>query len=484
MPNPIAYLALALWPFATIALLRRLPLERAVIWSIFGAYLLLPPVADFDLPLVPDMNKLTIPNLALLAGLIYALRQKIHLVPSNNLARVLVFGYVLTVIPTFLTNTEPVIFGVLRNAEPIVFTTGRIPGMGPRDLFSLLIEQFLLIIPFLVAREFLGSEKGLRELLLALVVGGLGYSVLALFEIRFSPQLNIWLYGFFQHDFAQMMRSNGYRPIVFLQHGLWVAFLFMTSTVSAAALAQTSAEPERRKFILAAFYLFAVVILSKSLGSQLYALLFAPLVFLASPRLQIKVALVLVIIAVSYPILRQNDLVPLERLVDSAAAVSEERAQSLNYRFENEERLLARAQEKPLFGWGSWGRNLVRDVESGESTTIPDGEWIIQFGVFGWFGYICTMGLLSLPVVLLWWRSARWADTEGARHVAAVAVLLSVNMLDLLVNAILTPYTWLMTGALLGYCERRFGKRPASNAPNGHRTILGNPALPETRTLR
>ena len=45
-----------------------------------------------------------------------------------------------------------------------------------------------------------------------------------LVEVRLSPQINTWIYGFFQHDFIQMMRYGGFRPIVFLPHGLWVAF--------------------------------------------------------------------------------------------------------------------------------------------------------------------------------------------------------------------------------------------------------------------
>ena len=58
----------------------------------------------------------------------------------------------------------------------------------------------------------------------------------ALFEVRFSPQLNIWIYGFFQHDFQQMIRGGSFRPIVFLPHGLWVALFFLSTLVAAAAL--------------------------------------------------------------------------------------------------------------------------------------------------------------------------------------------------------------------------------------------------------
>ena len=43
--------------------------------------------------------------------------------------------------------------------------------------------------------------------------------------------------GYFQHSFEQMMRAGGFRPIVFLYHGLWVAFLTATAVLAAFTLA-------------------------------------------------------------------------------------------------------------------------------------------------------------------------------------------------------------------------------------------------------
>src|SRR5204863_66271 len=66
-------------------------------------------------------------------------------------------------------------------------------------------------------------------------VGGLIYSVLILWEVRMSPQLHATVYGASprQADFAQAIRWGGYRPIVFMPHGLAVA-LFICNTVMAA----------------------------------------------------------------------------------------------------------------------------------------------------------------------------------------------------------------------------------------------------------
>ncbi len=37
-----------------------------------------------------------------------------------------------------------------------------------------------------------------------------------------SPQLHYMVYGFYQHDFAQTIRMGGWRPTVFMEHGLMV----------------------------------------------------------------------------------------------------------------------------------------------------------------------------------------------------------------------------------------------------------------------
>ena len=68
MPNGLAYLALLAWPPVTVALFRMLSVERAVIWSILGGYLLLPPVAAFDFPLIPPLDKFSIATLSAYAA--------------------------------------------------------------------------------------------------------------------------------------------------------------------------------------------------------------------------------------------------------------------------------------------------------------------------------------------------------------------------------------------------------------------------------
>lgn len=455
MPNSLAYLMLSIWPLVCIYFFRKFRLERAIIWSILGAYLLLPPATEFDFPLVPDLTKVTVPNLSAFLIVIFLLKMPVKFWPDLMLARLLFVAFVAGVVPTVLTNGDPIIFSVLGNTTPISFETARLPGLGLRDLFSVTSNQFIILMPFLLARQYLSTEKGLRELLLALVIGALLYSLPALVEIRLSPQINVWVYGFFQHSFEQMMRDGGFRPIVFLPHALWLVFLFMTAALAAVALSRESDFETRNKLLVAAVYLFVMVVLCKSLASFAYSLVLLPFILVASPKWMIRVSTLFVVIAVIYPILRENGLVPLDAILQQAEAINPDRARSLGYRFENEELLLEHSRDKRLFGWGGWGRNLVREEETARILSIPDGEWIIVFGTFGWLGYIAKMGLLSLPVLMLFFQMRGWDADSTPAYVGPLALILSITMIDMLLNAVLTPYTWLIAGALLGYCERQ-----------------------------
>jgi len=453
MPNTIAYLALLSWPLCCLILFRRTSIERAIIWSILGGYLLLPPVANFNFPLIPPLDKTSIPNISAFLICLVVAHQKIELWPTSRVSRLLMIGFVFGAISTVLTNTEPTVFEVLPNSAPIIYKTWELPGLKLRDVISALGNQVIVILPFLLARQFLGSAKGMRDILLALVLAGMAYSLPALLEIRLSPQVNTWVYGFFQHEFLQTIRAGGFRPLVFLQHPLWLAFFVVSTVLAAAALAKGTEKTIQIRFLLAMLYLGGLLYLCKSMASLAYGLGLAPLVLFAGARLQVMVAVAFALIATIYPLLRGMDLIPVGAILDWATSVNPIRAESLAYRFENETQLLARASEKPWLGWGGWGRNLILDSDTGEILTIPDGRWIIVFGTYGWLGYVCEFGLLAMPVLMLGRAGFRKSASPLSRYAAAMALILGINMVDMLLNAALTPLTWLIAGAAMGHAE-------------------------------
>lgn len=474
MPNALAYLMLMIWPLACLVMMLRLPLERAIVWCILGGYLLLPPLANFDLPLVPAMDKFSIPSVAAFLICIVVLRRRIGLLPRTPLVTGLMLLFLFSVVPTVLTNPDPIVFQVMPDSEPIRFVTHQLPGLTPRDIFSVLTGQVIVLLPFLMARQFLSTETGMRELLLATALGGAAYSLPALLEIRLSPQLNTWIYGFFQHSFEQMMRDGGFRPIVFLPHALWLAFFLMTACMATAALARVADPGQRLRWMVLLVYLLVVLYLSKSLASQAYALMMVPAVLILPARWQLRLACLFALVAIAWPVLRNLELVPLEAILAQAEAVNPDRAQSLGYRFENEELLLQRADEKELFGWGGWGRNLVRHPETGRILSVPDGRWIIVFGTFGWVGYVAEMGLLAAPLFLTLFQLRRMDPAALSPFLAPIAMILAITMIDMLLNATLVPLTWLYAGAVLGHVERL---RHADFDGGGRRTFGDGPVM-------
>ncbi len=139
-------------------------------------------------------------------------------------------------------------------------------------------------------------------------------------------------------------------------------------------------------------------------------------------------------------------------LVDAAAAViGEDRARSLGFRFENESVLAQKARERPLLGWGGWGRHMVYDFE-GNPLTVSDSLWIIAFGMYGSVGLAAVTGCLLAPVAVFLKRCrprGRPGD-ERTLPAEALACVLLLYTVDHLVNAMVNPVFMLIAGGLAG----------------------------------
>lgn len=470
MPNAFAYLMLLLWPVVATVLFQRLPREKALIWSILAAYMVLPPLANINLPAVPDMDKFTIANLCALALTIWVLDERVSVLPRSLIGRALIVLYIVSPIATTLSNSDA-----------IPLTTGSVPALRLYDSVATISYQFIALIPFFLARQLLRSAGGMKAMVGAMVAAGLVYSLPMLLEVRISPQLNIWIYGFFQHDFLQSMRGGGFRPMVFMPHGLWVAFFALMAAMSALIMLRVAPAKERPRQLVIFLYLAFVLYTCKSVGPMVYALALTPLILIAGRRWQLLLAAALGMIVITYPLLRGANLVPLDRILDYALAFNPERYQSLNFRVMNEETLLARALERPLFGWGGYGRNLILDPYDGRILTIPDGQWVIVLGTYGWLGYLTEFGLLVMPLVLLGREALRQRAAVFSPYACGIALIYAANLADLLPNATLIPFTWLMAGALMGYAEsladqREINLRASRHVPSspssGQRTVL------------
>lgn len=469
MLSPIASLVFYGWPLVVLVLFRLFSRPMALSLSIVGGYLLLPNGAGFDLPLIPSINKDVIPALATLAAILAGLgtprrppTARLGAGPGPRpmgadattrsgarLIQALIALLLLSPLITIFSNSEPVFAG------PRV-----LPGLRPYDGFSIIANQLFALLPFLLAQRYLRTSEDHKTLLKALVVLMLIYSLPTLWEIRMSPQLHKQIYGFTQFNFRQQIRGGGWRPVVFLPHGLWLAIFTAMATVAAAALVRHLKGGQSWKWLLAVGWLAAVLFLSNSVGALVIAVLLVPLVLLLGVRGQLLVAGAAAAVVLIYPAMRGADLIPTEKAVELAQYAGPQRAGSLNYRFENEDVLLARAALKPVAGWGGYGRGRIFNDE-GRDVSVTDGAWIIIIGSYGWLGYIARFGLLCLPLIFLMIHRRQMQVTLAT---AGLAMVLAVNLIDLIPNGTLTPVTWLIGGALAG--RYALGRIPDSDAPD------------------
>lgn len=479
MHNTLATLTLLIWPIVTAVMYLKLPPARALIWSVLSAYLILPAATEIDLPLIPGLSKYMIP--AFFGYIMACVTQgrMISLIPQARLAQLLLAMVVIGVFGTVATNAEPIF--ITRNVV--------LPGLRPYDALSMLIVNLGWLLIWAMAREFITDRSALRDLCRALVVAFLWYSILALYEVRMSPQLHRMVYGFFQHDFGQMMRQGGFRPIVFLEHGLWLSILLAMATLAAVVMARSGDDQDRKRWYLCAAYLAAVLVLSKSIGALLLSLTVAPFILFAGARMMQRVAFVLATVILLFPLMRANGLVPVDAMLEFASSYSAERAQSLGFRFHHENIFLENIAQKPLFGWGGYGRFMAFDPETGEGLSVADGAWVISLGGTGYVGFLGQFGLLTAPILLLG-HAFRRAGQPVTPLAAGMALVLVVNLLDLLPNATLTPVTWMFAGGLLGYLERLKQTEDAPDRPSaalpGHRSfagLVGAPIMAGPRSL-
>ncbi len=463
MGSQIAQIVLFGWPLAVFFMFKRLPLREALCWSVISGYLLVPNIVGFDLPFVPPYDKeLTINLSAAIMAIGFAMAAR-NRARSSKAAATPARGQ-MTSDPfeteEFVVRRGKLVFWTLiaimfsatvitatNNSEPLVRGTRILSGLKMYDALTINMALLISLIPFLLGRRFLATPEAHIILLKIIVIACLGYSLLVLWEVRMSPQLNKQIYGFGPHKWQQHVRGGSYRPIVFMQHGLWLAIMLTMSVLAAIALwREQLTSSEGKKWLFASVYLFVVLFFCNSLGAFLIFLMLAPLVLLFGVGMQLFLAAVVSGIVLTYPLVRGSGFVPTQGIYQLASKIDTRRADSLLYRFDNEDELLAHANRKPIAGWGTWGRNRVFN-ERGGDIAATDGYWIIIVGVYGWLGYIAQFGLLGISTILLAVNRKRLQLTHAT---AGCAVVVAAALIDLLPNATISPVVWLFAGALMG----------------------------------
>lgn len=401
--------------------------ERAVLFAIIGGWLLLP-VYKYSIPGFVDYDKVSATCLAPFLFVVFLRIRDVFLLRPNFFDALMA---VLCVAP---------------------FASSQANGLSIYASIAASLETSIrFCIPYLLGRLLFDSQEGRQSIAFGLVIGGLLYVPLCLFEIRMSPQLHTWLYGFYQHSFAQAVRSGGFRPTVFMQHGLVVALWLAMSTITALALYRSG----RVKSILAipcagaVVALFVTLILCKSWGSIIiFSLVTMGLVEDRMLRSRIILSLLLALPLV-YLSARVFGAWNSDWIVGQIASIEPDRAQSLEYRLYNEDLLLEANFQSRLLGSGPTDFLIVTDEDGRVFNAVPDSLWVIFYARYGLAGLFALYGLLIIPAWIRL-RSIRVGGLQDPAMVIECALVLVtiIGALDCLMNTASTPLSFVIIGAL------------------------------------
>lgn len=450
--NALAYLALILWFPICITLFFLLRAFVATSLTLLGASLLLPTRLAFDFPGLPAFNREVIAVLSAFVGCLVVRRGSIRLPRRLGPPEICLLGLILGPVFTASGNADPQQYG------PIW-----LPGITWWDGPAMAFEQFVAIgAPFLLGSGLARRSSDIGHLLSLIVIACFAYSIPILWEVRMSPQLHKIFYGYHAHAFAGTIRYGGYRPIVFLSFGAALALFVASATVAAAVLWRARIRVLGVPSFPLAAYLLGVLLLCKSLAAIVYGVFTLLIVLFATPRLQAIGASAVALIVFAYPLLRAADIFPTQGMVEVASFVDSERAGSLQFRFDNEDRLLTKARQRVWFGWGGWRRNRVLDPRTGRDVSITDGFWIVKMGTLGIFGFVSSMAIVLLPIVGAH-RAIREATSQREQVlVAGLALILAFHAIDQIPNATISPITLFIGGALIAVSRNSRRNRLAS----------------------
>ena len=440
MANSIAYLAITIWPIVTIILMSRLGVVKGSFLAVMLSYLLLPASFEINFPGVPPFTKASIVSISIFLYLLFK-RKKLGIKDFSFKEKVFLILVLIAPIISTLNNTDRYL---------------HISGLSLYDGLSQSVATLLVFFPFIIGYKYFRDKESHIVALRYFVLMVLLYTVLILFEIRMSPQLHTMLYGYFPHSFAQTARDGGFRAVVFLGHGLLVALLVSVAFLISSVLWRAKIKIFKRLTYnwLIVLFLLLVLVMSKSYGA-LFIGITGFIVLRFFPYKLIFIATYLLVgTYFVYPVMSANGIFPHQQMVNVVSSINESRAASLQFRFTHERQLLIHANEKPLFGWGGFGRNRVYDPETFRDISVTDGRWVITLGTRGWLGFFAEFIFIALSIFYASKAVSILKKHKESKNEAllltAHAFIVSLILIDQIPNSSLSFFYWLFIGILYG----------------------------------
>lgn len=416
------------WIPIIILLFLKFQPRRAVIASFIFAWLFLPNAA-YPLPGLPDYTKMSATCWGVFIGA--------AIFDSN---RLLSFRLRFIDLPMMIWCICP-IASSLDN------------GLGLYDGFATALSQTVTWgFPYIIGRIYFSDLEGIKEFAIGIFIGGIIYMPLCWYEIRMSPQLHNMFYGFTQHSFAQTYRYGGWRPMVFMNHGLAVGMWMASASLVGTYLWVSKSIKKIFNIPISIIVSLLIItsVLCKSTGAVGLFLIGLCTLYITYKIKTKLIIICLLLIPLIYIPVRATGYWDGDNLAHYIYDnFDQERALSLWTRFDNENMLSEKAMLRPTFGWGGWGRSRVYD-EQGNDITITDSLWIIILGANGFLGLSALTISILLPGIILMRRypTKDWFHPNVVSAVA-LSVLLLLYMIDNLLNAMVNPIFMVAAGGII-----------------------------------
>ncbi|MEM0913160.1 MAG: hypothetical protein AAGB29_00135 [Planctomycetota bacterium] len=418
-------LALYAWVPIVLGLFFLMTGRRAAITGFLIAWLFLP-VADIEVPLLPDYGKVTATIYGILLGIV--------LFDLNGLRS---FRLRLIDLPMIAWCLLPMASSI----------SG---GFGAYDGLSNMLRQITLWgMPYFIGRYYLRKPSDFEDVAWGLVIGACAYMPLCIYEGRMSPSFHRWVYGFNQASMLQAYRFGGWRPMVFMQHGLMVGVFMWAGTISAYVLWRLGRFGPIRLVSRGSMLCLALAFTSvwcRSTGATLLGVFAIGLFELAKSWRMAWPAIVAAAVPPAYVTIRTALNYHGEHLVQLATLISEDRAASLRTRFESEMLVWRLLGGDWMLGAGRF--KFVGQIVDGHKV-IPDSYWSIALGSYGVVGLSAFMAAMTLPVIVPlanWPRRALLSPPLAA--LLAVLLCVLTFTLDMLLNAMYNPIFLMGLGGL------------------------------------
>lgn len=307
-------------------------------------------------------------------------------------------------------------------------------------------------VPYVAGRAYFASAGGLIIFGKTLVLTGLAYAPLCLFEIVASPRLYSWLYGDHPHQVEGAARTVGWRPVVLTEHGNALGMWMAVSALVGWGLWRSGwlSGWNRAARWVAGLGLAAVTVACQAVGPIVLLVLGVAALHWAR-RIRWWMLAIAVVLPISGYIglrLANVEAKPIIRRVFGESMIDQlkqlPRGPSIGWRIRREEEHMPRVTERLVFGHGTW------DWWRGPYDA-PWSLWMLTVGMYGLVGLVGLLGCLGTPIACLLTRlpPPTWLE-PGVVPFAIFAIVLAATLADGMLNSTFAVALFAGAGALSG----------------------------------